>query len=63
MKTPKTHATPDSQHTSSASPDTTPVPGAGSWHWDPSLPGWRANDASATPAPQPATTPTTTPSE
>jgi hypothetical protein len=26
-----------------ATPENTPLPGGGSWHWDDSLPGWAEN--------------------
>lgn len=34
---------PDAPATSMATPENTPVPGGGSWHWDATLPGWAEN--------------------
>ena len=38
-------------------PENTPLPGGGSWHWDDSVPGWVANAAYAPPAPTLSTDP------
>ena len=40
-------------------PETTPVPGGGSWHWDAATAAWLPNPAPGDEAP--ATTPTTQP--
>ncbi len=45
-------------------PENTPVPGGGSWHWDASLPGWVENQPVDAAQPQPAAenpTPATNP--
>jgi hypothetical protein len=45
-----------------ATPENTPVPGGGSWHWDDTLPGWAENviadiaEQSVTANPTPETT-------
>ena len=34
---------PNSADTAVPTPENTPLPGGGSWHWDASLPGWVEN--------------------